>query len=63
MTELTVITSEMCDHLLRLKIFFGDTEKREQKCGGGGVALLLLILDLERLRSEVATVPPYRDEK
>lgn len=31
--------------------------------GGGGVALLLLILDLERLRSEVATVPPYRDEK
>lgn len=62
MTELTVITSEMCDHLLRLKIFFGDTEKREQEWGGG-VALLLLILDLERLRSEVATVPPYRDEK
>lgn len=37
MTELTVITSEMCDHLLRLKIFFGDTEKREQEWGGAVV--------------------------
>ena len=36
LTELTVITSEMCDHLLRLKeIFFRDTEKREQEWGSG----------------------------